>query len=385
MLACGGCAAGGRGGGPGTGAGGQGAEGEAGRSLEDSALRRDCADAFLSPWLSPGSPPTPTPTPAATPSTAWRSSARSASATPARCAAAGRSGRARASAPARLGCFAPAPTNQTKPRPAHPPKLNSNPPPTPPPPPPQPHPPNPTPSPPPHPPPPPRCTSTCWVRRSTPLWRTSRTRAHAPSSSRCGPGRPASAPGGRARPRRRRPAVWPSASARAAARRSTPTASLPAPGSPRPHLATPPHPRPLAPAPQGPNDHTIAQIKDAVRDGLRAVKNVIDDKAVVAGGWGGERGGGRGRRRSGCLQGYEARGRRPGCRLLPCPTWPARRPPRPSLVSAAPPGAGAFELAAAAHLRSEVKKQAQGRAKLGVEAFAEALLGFVKILAENSG
>ncbi|KAI8467425.1 MAG: chaperonin complex component [Monoraphidium minutum] len=81
---------------------------------------------------------------------------------------------------------------------------------------------------------------------------------------------------------------------------------------------------------KGPNDHTIAQIKDAVRDGLRAVKNVIDDKAVV-------------------------------------------------------PGAGAFELAAAAHLRSEVKKQAQGRAKLGVEAFAEALLGFVKTLAENSG
>lgn len=30
-------------------------------------------------------------------------------------------------------------------------------------------------------------------------------------------------------------------------------------------------------------------------------------------------------------------------------------------------------------------QQAQGRAKLGVEAFAEALLGFVKILAENSG
>jgi T-complex protein 1 subunit zeta len=72
------------------------------------------------------------------------------------------------------------------------------------------------------------------------------------------------------------------------------------------------------------------QIKDAVRDGLRAVKNVIDDKAVVL-------------------------------------------------------GAGAFEIAAAAHLRTTVKKQAQGRAKLGVEAFAEALLGFVKVLAENSG
>jgi len=32
-----------------------------------------------------------------------------------------------------------------------------------------------------------------------------------------------------------------------------------------------------------------------------------------------------------------------------------------------------------------VALQVQGRAKLGVEAFAEALLGFVKILAENSG
>lgn len=76
--------------------------------------------------------------------------------------------------------------------------------------------------------------------------------------------------------------------------------------------------------------HVASQIKDAVRDGLRAVKNVMDDKAVVL-------------------------------------------------------GAGAFEVAAAHHLRTAVKKQAQGRAKLGVEAFAEALLGFVKILAENSG
>lgn len=31
----------------------------------------------------------------------------------------------------------------------------------------------------------------------------------------------------------------------------------------------------------GPNDHTIAQIKDAVRDGLRAVKNTIEDGSVV--------------------------------------------------------------------------------------------------------
>lgn len=31
----------------------------------------------------------------------------------------------------------------------------------------------------------------------------------------------------------------------------------------------------------GPNDHTIAQIKDAVRDGLRSVKNTLEDEAVI--------------------------------------------------------------------------------------------------------
>ncbi|KAF8762629.1 hypothetical protein HU200_009157 [Digitaria exilis] len=34
---------------------------------------------------------------------------------------------------------------------------------------------------------------------------------------------------------------------------------------------------------KGPNDHTIAQIKDAVRDGLRSVKNTVEDEAVVLG------------------------------------------------------------------------------------------------------
>lgn len=34
---------------------------------------------------------------------------------------------------------------------------------------------------------------------------------------------------------------------------------------------------------KGPNEHTIAQVKDAVRDGLRAVKNAIEDKCVVPG------------------------------------------------------------------------------------------------------
>ena len=37
---------------------------------------------------------------------------------------------------------------------------------------------------------------------------------------------------------------------------------------------------------KGPNDHTIAQMKEAVRDGMRAVQNVLRDGAVVPGGSG---------------------------------------------------------------------------------------------------
>jgi len=81
---------------------------------------------------------------------------------------------------------------------------------------------------------------------------------------------------------------------------------------------------------QGPNKHTIEQIKDAVRDGLRAVKNAVEDRAVV-------------------------------------------------------PGAGAFEIAAAMNLRQNIARSTKGRAKLGVEAYAEALLIIPKTLAENSG
>ncbi len=33
----------------------------------------------------------------------------------------------------------------------------------------------------------------------------------------------------------------------------------------------------------GPNEHTIAQIKDAIRDGIRAVNNTIEDNGVVPG------------------------------------------------------------------------------------------------------
>jgi len=82
---------------------------------------------------------------------------------------------------------------------------------------------------------------------------------------------------------------------------------------------------------KGPNAHTMTQIQEAVRDGLRAVKNAIEDKCVV-------------------------------------------------------PGAGAFEIACAAHLSGEFKRQtAKGRVKMGVQAFADALLVVPKTLAANAG
>ncbi|EON68963.1 T-complex protein 1 subunit zeta [Coniosporium apollinis CBS 100218] len=82
---------------------------------------------------------------------------------------------------------------------------------------------------------------------------------------------------------------------------------------------------------KGPNQHTITQIKDAVRDGLRSVYNMIVDKSVV-------------------------------------------------------PGGGAFQIACAAHLNSEgFRKQVKGKAKYGVSAFADALLIIPKTLAANSG
>ena len=64
-------------------------------------------------------------------------------------------------------------------------------------------------------------------------------------------------------------------------------------------------------------------IKEATRDGLRAVKNVYDDKAVV-------------------------------------------------------PGAGSFEVACNLHL-NEYCKEISGKAQLGVQAFAESLLVIPKV------
>ena len=83
---------------------------------------------------------------------------------------------------------------------------------------------------------------------------------------------------------------------------------------------------------KGPNKHTIEQIKDAVRDGLRAVAGVLEDGCVV-------------------------------------------------------PGGGAFEVAAQMELTDNFTKtdKAAGKKKFGIMAFADALLVVPKILAENAG
>ena len=80
---------------------------------------------------------------------------------------------------------------------------------------------------------------------------------------------------------------------------------------------------------KGPNPHTISQIKDTIHDGLRAVKKAVEDGALI-------------------------------------------------------PGGGAFELAAHKRLM-EVVAKTTGRAKLGVQAFADAMLIVPKTLATNSG
>lgn len=80
---------------------------------------------------------------------------------------------------------------------------------------------------------------------------------------------------------------------------------------------------------KGQNDHTIAMIKDAIRDGLRAVRNTIEDQSVI-------------------------------------------------------PGAGAFEVFSYVKLM-QYKDTVQGKLKLSIQAFADSLLCIPKVLAENSG
>merc|ERR1712107_533073 len=96
---------------------------------------------------------------------------------------------------------------------------------------------------------------------------------------------------------------------------------------------------------KGPNKHTLTQVKDAVRDGLRAVKNALEDGCVV-------------------------------------------------------PGAGAFEIAAAhfyiifLSISSKVAchtvlkkflETVKGKARLGIQAYADGLMIIPKTLAANAG
>ena len=77
--------------------------------------------------------------------------------------------------------------------------------------------------------------------------------------------------------------------------------------------------------------YEIAQIKDAIRDGLRAVKNVFDDESII-------------------------------------------------------PGAGAFEIACSDKLKEYSKsKEVEGKKYYGVNAFADALLIIPKAICENAG
>jgi len=80
---------------------------------------------------------------------------------------------------------------------------------------------------------------------------------------------------------------------------------------------------------KGPNKHTLTQIKDAVRDGLRAVKNAIEDGCVI-------------------------------------------------------PGAGAYEVATNIALKKFLET-VKGRARLGIQAYADGMLIIPKTLATNSG
>merc|ERR1712165_700946 len=80
---------------------------------------------------------------------------------------------------------------------------------------------------------------------------------------------------------------------------------------------------------KGPNKHTLSQMKDAVRDGLRAVKNALEDKCVV-------------------------------------------------------PGAGAYEVAVNLAITKGIEK-IKGKARLGMKAYAEGMLVIPKVLSQNAG
>ncbi|KAK9720893.1 TCP-1/cpn60 chaperonin family [Popillia japonica] len=108
---------------------------------------------------------------------------------------------------------------------------------------------------------------------------------------------------------------------------------------------------------KGPNKHTLTQIKDAVRDGLRAINNAIEDKALIPGAGAFE------------LTAYNE--------LMAFKDTVKGK-------SRLGTGAGAFELTAYNELMA-FKDTVKGKSRLGVAAYAEALLVIPKVLATNSG
>merc|ERR1712179_891646 len=80
---------------------------------------------------------------------------------------------------------------------------------------------------------------------------------------------------------------------------------------------------------KGPNKHTLMQVKDALRDGLRAVKNAVEDGCVV-------------------------------------------------------PGAGAYEVACHVVLKRHLET-VKGKARLGIQAYADGMMIIPKTLATNAG
>ncbi|XP_032699161.1 T-complex protein 1 subunit zeta-2 isoform X1 [Lontra canadensis] len=105
---------------------------------------------------------------------------------------------------------------------------------------------------------------------------------------------------------------------------------------------------------KGPNKHTLTQIKDAIRDGLRAIKNAIEDGVALV--------------TSHIFYVFSQNGTREVFTATGCVV----------------PGAGAVEVAIAEALVN-YKHSIKGRARLGVQAFADALLIIPKVLAQNSG
>eukprot|EP01055_Gregarina_sp_Pseudo9_P000391 Gregarina_sp_Pseudo_9__390@NODE_1255_length_1739_cov_5_071176_g1180_i0_p1_GENE_NODE_1255_length_1739_cov_5_071176_g1180_i0NODE_1255_length_1739_cov_5_071176_g1180_i0_p1_ORF_typecomplete_len564_score178_42Cpn60_TCP1/PF00118_24/3e137_NODE_1255_length_1739_cov_5_071176_g1180_i0221713 len=81
---------------------------------------------------------------------------------------------------------------------------------------------------------------------------------------------------------------------------------------------------------KAPADHQIEQVKDAIRDGLRALRNAIVDEALC-------------------------------------------------------PGAGAFEIACCEHLKKYAEQHVEGKSKLGYTLLGESLLAIPRAIIKNSG